>query len=85
MDGNGHAIITWAQLKGIFWKKWKIQANLYMLKEKGKSNIGFEAGTQNASHPAIAVNDHGKAVILWDETDEATYKMWAMFITLPKP
>lgn len=75
MDGHGHVIIVWQQNDASIFKILKAEyaQNAWILPTLSDA-ISF-SGT-NASSPSVSADHHGNAVLIWNQVDNNTIKLY---------
>lgn len=74
MNGGGDAAVAWEQRKG---GVVSIATNLYLAGAWGATPVVVDTATTPASWPAIALDNTGKAIAVWQQSDGTADNGWA--------
>ncbi len=77
IDANGNAIAVWAQSDSTSYK-YNILANRYMPGSGWGSAKLIETGNAgHATNPQIAIDASGNGIVVWEQSDDTRYNIWA--------
>ena len=75
IDTNGNALTVWYQSDGTRYNIW---ANRYINGSGwGTAQLIETDNAGHASNPQIAIDTHGNAIAVWNQTDGTRYNLWA--------
>jgi FG-GAP-like repeat len=74
MDGNGNAVVVWSQYDGVYLSIW---ANRYVAGEGWGTATLIETNPGDADFTRVAMNNGGRAMALWRQTDGSEVSIWA--------
>ncbi len=77
VNSNGEAIITWTQSDGTktqIFKAERSSSGTWSIPSSLTDNISPDS--QDASYSQVAINSHGEAIIIWDQSDGANNRLY---------